>query len=65
MANPHPIQTPAFLAQQKPKYGDQPLGDAIGVRFPAKIDAVLRQQNNRQQLIREAVELYLKNKGLL
>jgi|GEM_PF-6575032 hypothetical protein len=65
MANPKPVQTPEFLAQQKPKYGEKPLGNTIAVRFSAEVDSILRQRSDRQQIIRAAVELYLREKGLL
>lgn len=68
MPNPNPTITQAFLDRQKPKLGDQPLAKPIPVRFTADIDAILRDTEkvpDRQQLIRDAVEQYLIEQGLL
>jgi len=65
MPNPKPKITEAFLAQQKPKYGDKPLGATMGIRFPEDIDQVLRQMSDRQDYIRQAVEDRLRADGLI
>lgn len=62
--NPNPVQTEAFLAQQKPRYGNSPLGQALSIRFPEDIDKVLRSMSDRQEYIRRAVEAQLKADGL-
>ena len=53
--NPKPKITEAFLAQQKPKYGDRALPSPIPVRFPVEVDEQLRALDDRQKFIREAV----------
>lgn len=65
MPNPKPKMSDAFRAQQKPKYGDKPLGATMGIRFPEDIDQVLRQMSDRQDYIRKAVEDRLRADGLL
>lgn len=62
--NPNPVQTPAFLEQQKPKYGE-PLGGAIAVRYPQHIDRILRGMSDRQNYIRKAVGNQMRIDGLL
>lgn len=65
MPNPNPKQSPEFLAQQKPRIGSNPLCKPIPVRFEEDVDAVLRAQNNRQDLIRRYVREGLKRDGLI
>ena len=65
MANKNPVQTPEFKAQQLPKHGDRALGKVVGTRYPADVDAALRQIVDHQGYIRQAVEEKLRADGLL
>jgi hypothetical protein len=65
MANRSPVQSAAFKQQQAPKYGDQALGKTVGIRFVAEVDAVLREMDDRQQYIRDAVVAKLIEDGLI
>ena len=65
MANPNPVQTAKFKAQQKPKYGERALSQALGVRFPEDVDRALRGMSDRQEYIRTIVERALRADGLL
>lgn len=63
--NLSPVKTEEFLARQKPKYGQRALGQALSVRFPEEVDAILRQMSDRQDYIRRAVEAQLKADQLI
>lgn len=64
--NLKPVQTREFLERQKPKYGDNPLGAPISIRFQGDVDAALRAMGDRrQEYIREAVRAALQRDGLI
>lgn len=63
--NLSPVKTEAFLARQKPKYGERALGQALSVRFSEEVDVILRQMSDRQEYIRRAVEAQLKADQLI
>ena len=68
MANPNPVQSEAFKAQQIPKYGDRALSKrVVGTRYPEAVDAILKTLSSEeaQRLIRTAVEQELIARGLL
>ncbi|MBW4517808.1 MAG: hypothetical protein KME11_21600 [Timaviella obliquedivisa GSE-PSE-MK23-08B] len=66
MANSNPVQSEGFKAQQIPKYGETALSKrVVGIRFPVNVDEVLQAMTSeeRQRLIRDAVECRLKDAG--
>ena len=65
MANPKPVQTEAFINQQRPKVADKALGKVIGVRFPIEVDQVLLELPDKTGYIRSAVIEKLKADGLI
>ncbi|MEM9947882.1 MAG: hypothetical protein AAF810_17730 [Cyanobacteria bacterium P01_D01_bin.36] len=68
MPNPDPVQTPEFKAKQKPPVfvDGVPLAKKpIPVKFDAEVDAVLRNQNDRQSLIRRYVREGLQRDRLI
>jgi hypothetical protein len=64
MANLKPTQTKEFLAQQKPRYGDRPLGQPKAVRYPADVDDLLNDCDWKTY-IRAAVREKMERDGLL
>ncbi|MBI4739874.1 hypothetical protein HY772_10180 [Candidatus Woesearchaeota archaeon] len=66
MANPNPLQTQDFIAQQiKPTTGEA-FGRVIGVRFPAAVDEALQEMGSaKTDFIRAAVQEKLAADGLL
>lgn len=58
MANPHPVQTQAFIdAQQKPM--ETPYGPIsaypVNVRLPEQIDAAVRKKGDRSNWLRRVI----------
>lgn len=63
MANPSP---PLDNLRPFRPMGDRPLGKVVGTRYPVEVeDALKRLGDDRQALIREAVEAALRDRGLL
>lgn len=66
MANPNPVQTDAFKAQQVPKHGEVALSrKVIGTRYPVEVEQILAQIPDHQSYIRRAVIEALLQDGLL
>lgn len=67
MPNPKPTQTKEFKATQKPKHERELSAKVVSTRYPIEVyEALLKlQPDDRQELIRLAVEAELGRQGKL
>lgn len=67
MANPNPTQSKRFKATQKPKHERELSPKVVSTRYPIEVyEALLKlKPDDRQELIRLAVERSLREQGKL